>query len=126
MKLFYSASHTLIQSGLTAMLLIVWQIYILEDIFKAVQSQIILTFFIGLFGLGFGILFHSLPMATRILTTSLATALMVTFVLTTYPQFGYDFEWYILLGILLMAGILGHVLLYGCGASYGERNNDYN
>ena len=126
MKLTYSISHTLIQSGLTAMLLIVWQIYILEDIFAAVQSQIILTFFIGLFGLAFGILFRQLTMVARVLATSIATALMVTLVLTQYPQFGYDFEWYILLGILLLAGILDHVLLYGSGASYGERSNDYN
>ena len=123
MRLSYSISHTLIQSGLTAMLLIVWQIYILEDIFKALQSQIILIFFIGLFGVGFGILFHGMSAVPRILGTSVATALMVTLVLTTYPQFGYDFEWYILLGILLLAGILAHVLLYGSGASYGDRND---
>ena len=124
MKLSYSISHTLIQSGLTAMLLIVWQIYILEDIFKAFQSQIILVFFIGLFGFGFGLLFHRLPSVLRILSTSIATAVMVTLVLTQYPQFGYDFEWYILLGILLLAGILGHVLLYGSGASYGVKKYD--
>ena len=124
MKLSYSISHTLIQSGLTAVLLIVWQIYILEDIFKALQSQIILVFFIGIFGVAFGLLFHSLPSVLRILTTSIGTAIMVTLVLTTYPEFGYDFEWYILLGILLLSGILAHVLLYGSGANYGERTKN--
>lgn len=124
MKLSYSVSHTFIQSGLTAVLLIVWQIYILDDIFKALQSQIILIFFIGLFGFGFGILFSRLPSVLRILSTSVATAVMVTLVLTQYPQFGYAFEWYILLGILLLSGVLGHVLLYGSGASYGDKKYD--
>ena len=123
MKLTYSISHTLIQSGLTAMLLIVWQIYILKDIFKALQSQIILIFFIGVFGIGFGILFHGMSAVPRILGTSVATALMVTLVLTQYPEFGYDFAWYILFSILLLAGLLAHVLLYGSGASYGDRND---
>lgn len=124
MKLTYSISHTFIQSGLTAVLLITWQIYILEDIFKALQSQIILIFFIGIFGFGFGILFHGLPTVPRILATSILTALMVTLVLTQYPQFGYDFEWHILLSILLLAGLLAHVLLYGSGANYGEKKYD--
>lgn len=124
MKITYSISHTLIQSGLTAVLLITWQIYILEDILKALQSQIILVFFIGLFGAGFGILFCGMPAVPRMFATSVATALMVTLVLTTYPEFGYDFEWYILLGILLLSGVLAHVLLYGSGASYGENRHD--
>jgi len=123
MRLLYSISHTIIQSVLTAMLLIVWQIWILEDIFAAIQSQIILTFFIGIFGFAFGILFHGLSTGLRVFTTSIATAIMVTLVLVTYPQFGYQFEWYILLGILLLSGVLAHVLLYGSGASYGDRND---
>ena len=126
MRLLYSISHTMIQSVLTAMLLIVWQIWILEDIFAAIQSQIILTFFIGIFGFAFGVLFHRLPMALRVITTSVATAIMVTLVLVVYPQFGYQFEWYILLGILLLSGVLAHVLLYGSGASYGAKSHDTN
>lgn len=124
MRLSYSISHTFIQSGLTAVLLIVWQIYILEDIFKALQSQIILVFFIGIFGFAFGLFFYKLPTVLRIFTTSVATAAMVTLVLTTYPQFGFDFEWYIILGILLLSGVLAHVLLYGSGADYGDNRNE--
>lgn len=124
MRLLYSITHTLVQSGLTAMFLLVWQIWIVQDILAAVQSQIILTAFIGLFGFGFGILFHRLPMALRVITTSVATAIMVTLVLIVYPQFGYQFEWYILLSILLLSGVLAHVLLYGSGASYGVKSHD--
>jgi len=124
MRLIYSISHTMIQSVLTSTFLIVWQIWIVQDIFAAIQSQVILTFFIGLFGLGFGILFHQLSTALRVLVTSVATAIMVTLVLVTYPAFGYQFEWYILFGILLLSGILAHVLLYGSGASYGVKSHD--
>jgi len=122
MRLLYSITHTLVQSGLTSTFLIVWQIWIVQDILTAIQSQIILTFFIGLFGFGFGILFHQLSTALRVITTSVATAIMVTLVLVTYPAFGYDFDFLVLLGILLLSGILAHVLLYGSGASYGDRN----
>lgn len=124
MRLLYSISHTMIQSVLTATFLIVWQIWIVQDIFVAMQSQMILTFFIGVFGFGFGVLFHRLPMALRVITTSVATAIMVTLVLIVYPQFGYQFEWYILLSILLLSGVLAHVLLYGSGASYGVKSHD--
>jgi len=123
MRLIYSISHTMIQSVLTSTFLIVWQIWIVQDIFAAIQSQVILTAFIGLFGLGFGILFHQLSTVLRVLVTSVATAVMVTLVLVVYPQFGYQFEWYILLGILLLSGVLAHVLLYGSGAHYGDRND---
>ena len=126
MRLMYSITHTLVQSVLTAMFLLVWQIWIVQDIFVAIQSQIILTFFIGIFGFAFGVLFHQLSTAPRVLITSIATAAMVTLVLTTYPEFGYTFEWYILLGILLLSAILGHVLLYGSGARYGEKTHDSN
>lgn len=124
MRLLYSISHTMIQSVLTSVLLIVWQIWILEDIFAAIQSQIILTFFIGLFGLGFGILFHSLSTALRVIMTSVATAFMVTLVLVVYPQFGYAIDGFVLFGILLLSGVLAHVLLYGSGASYGGNRHD--
>jgi len=123
MKIVYSVTHTLVQSVLTAMLLIVWQIWIVQDIFVAIQSQIILTFFIGIFGFAFGLLFHQLSTALRVLITSTATALMVTLVLVTYPQFGYDFDFLVLLTILLLSGVLAHVLLYGSGARYGERHD---
>lgn len=106
------------------MLLIVWQLYILEDIFEAMRSQIILIFFIGVFGLGFGILFHKMSVFPRTLITSIMTALMVTLVLVTYPEFGYDFAWHILFGILILSGVLAHALLYGSGARYGDRKND--
>ena len=124
MNLRYSFTHTLVQSGLTAILLIVWQFYVLEDVFEAMRSQIILVFFIGIFGFGFGILFIKLNPLPRVIATSIMTALMVTLVLITYPQFGYDFEWYILLSILIGSGILAHALLYGCGARYGDKRDD--
>jgi len=124
MRLLYSISHTMIQSVLTATFLIVWQIWIVQDIFVAMQSQMILTFFIGIFGFAFGVVFHQLTMALRVFMTSVATAIMVTLVLVVYPQFGYQFEWYILLGILLLSGILAHVLLYGSGARYGDDRHE--
>ena len=124
MNLRYSFTHTLVQSGLTAILLIVWQFYVLEDIFEAMRSQIILIFFIGVFGFGFGILFHKMSVFPRTLITSIMTALMVTLVLVTYPQFGYDFAYPVLFGILILSGILAHALLYGSGARYGDRNDD--
>ena len=123
MNLKYSFTHTLIQSSLTAILLIVWQFYVLDDVFEAMRSQIILVFFIGLFGLGFGILFLKLDPLLRTIVTSVMTALMVTLVLVVYPQFGYDFEWYILFIILMLSGVLAHALLYGSGARYGVRED---
>ncbi|MCK4580331.1 MAG: hypothetical protein KAU10_03190 [Dehalococcoidia bacterium] len=124
MNLKYSFTHTLIQSSLTAILLIVWQFYVLEDVFEAMRSQIILVFFIGLFGLGFGILFVKLDPLVRTIITSVMTALMVTLVLVMYPQFGYNFEWHILFIILMLSGVLAHALLYSCGARYGVREDD--
>ena len=124
MNLRYSFTHTLVQSGLTAILLIVWQFYVLEDVFEAMRSQVILVFFIGIFGFGFGILFIKQSPLPRVIATSVLTALMVTLVLITYPQFGYDFEWYILVSILIVSGVLAHALLYGCGARYGDKRDD--
>ena len=123
MNLRYSFTHTLIQSSLTAILLIVWQFYILEDMFEAMRSQVVLVFFIGLFGLGFGILFYKWDLVPRVIATSIMTALMVTLVLVTYPQLGYDFAWHILFGILMLSGILAHALLYGSGARYGDKKD---
>jgi len=124
MNLRYSFTHTLIQSSLTAMLLIIWQLFVLADVFAAMRSQIILIFFIGLFGFGFGILFIKLDPLLRTIVTSVATALMVTLVLITYPEFGYNFEWHVLFGVLIASGILAHMLLYGCGARYGVREDE--
>lgn len=124
MNLKYSFTHTLIQSSLTAILLIVWQIYVLEDVFEAMRSQVVLVFFIGIFGLGFGILFIKWSPLLRVVATSVMTALMVTLVLITYPQLGYDFAWHILFGILMISGVLAHALLYGSGARYGDRKDD--
>lgn len=126
MRLLYSITHTLAQSGLTALLLIIWRIWIVQDVFAAIQSQVILTAFIGLFGLGFGILFHQLSTVLRVLVTSIATAFMVTLALTTYPQFGYDFNFLILFGILMISSILAHTLLYGSGARYGDNRHETN
>ena len=124
MNLRYSFTHTMIQSSLTAILLIVWQFYVLEDVIQAMRSQVVLVFFIGIFGLGFGILFIKLNPIIRVIATSTMTALMVTLVLITYPQLGYDFEWYILVSILIISGVLAHALLYGCGARYGDKRDD--
>ena len=112
------------QAGLTSILLWVWQFYIFNDIYKAFQSQLILVFFIATFGMGFGILFHSLSTALRVFATSVATAIMVTLVLVVYPQFGFVVEWYILFGILTLSGVLAHALLYGSGARYGGNEYD--
>lgn len=123
MKLAFLLSRILMQAALAQMILLAYSLYAVMDVPAAVTTTVILVFFVGLFQLGLGIVFMKMGSVLKIVVIPLLTSLLTALTLTLYPSLGFTVDFWVLFGILFLAGIVSHGLLLGAGASWGENHN---
>ena len=123
MKTAFLLSRILMQAALAQMILLAYSLYAVMDVPAAVTTTAILVFFVGLFQAGLGIVFLKLGRLLKIVVIPLLTSLLTALTLTLYPSFGLTVDFWVLFGILFLAGIVSHALLLGAGASWGENHN---
>lgn len=123
MKLAFLIARILMQAALAQMILLVYSLYTVMDIPAAVTTTAILVFFVGVFQLGIGILFVKLGHLMKMVLIPFLTSLLTALVLTLYPAFGFTVNFWILFGILFLAGVVSHALLLNAGASWSDHNN---
>ena len=104
----------LIQSALTQVLIFAWNFYEFQSIEQAAISAAALVLFISLYGGALSILLLGrVSGLTKMVIVSFFVSLFVTLTFVIYPVvLGLTVEWYVLFGILFMAGLISYGLSY--------------
>ncbi len=112
MKISYSLSQLLIQSVLTELFIIAYLAYDLGDVVHATTASVSLIFFIGVFSIMLTLIFRHLPYWLRIIIVAIGSSLIVSLIITLYPEIAFGIEWWVLFLLLLGASLFSHFLLY--------------
>ena len=124
MKIAFLISRVLMQAALAQMILLAYSLYAVMDVPAAVTTTVWLVFFVGIFQTGLGIVFLRLGRYLKMVIIPLLTSLLTALTLTLYPSFGFTIDFWVLFGILFLAGIVSHGLLLGAGASWSDKRDD--
>lgn len=118
MRIIYQVTHAVLQGALTSTMIYLWGFLQTWNIEQAALSTGALVLFLGIYNVIINIAFigKSLGMVKPVIT-SIVSSLLTTLTFWIYPDLGLVIEWYLLLGVLLFAAVIAHVLLYGVGRS---------
>ncbi|GAG08755.1 unnamed protein product, partial [marine sediment metagenome] len=113
MKIRVPIATVLIQSALTQVFIFGYFLYKYETIQQATISGAALVGFTSLYGIALGVLlFRRVGRWAGMVIVSFLTSALVTLTFMIYSELGLVVEWYVLFGLLFLAGLMAHGLLY--------------
>lgn len=111
MKYSFLVARILIQAALTQMILLVYNLYSTVSIPSAVTTTATLLIFLTIFQVFLSFLFMKFGKLKMIVIPA-GTSLLTALALIIYPEFGFAIDFWVLFGILFIAGLMAHVLLW--------------